>query len=196
MSETNSWLIFGEQTRVNSRECRSRGKKRRKIHRLAPPFELSKSRLRACFGSCEKLVEPFLPFSARCLVSLAHGSDMLIALGRERRACIDYVDARQIGRNAFETQIDYGDHQVGQEIDILKMPRFQVKERVHPDRFERSMLNSEHSAFDVGSRLRMNELRIPMLACPGSFSLGTKQRGSFRIRRMHREIETRAHVHQ
>src|SRR5580658_4562275 len=26
MSETNSWLIFGEQTRVNSRECRSPGR--------------------------------------------------------------------------------------------------------------------------------------------------------------------------
>jgi hypothetical protein len=29
MSETSSWLIFGEQTRVNSRECRSPLKKTR-----------------------------------------------------------------------------------------------------------------------------------------------------------------------
>src|SRR5580658_9795449 len=35
MSETNSWLIFGEQTRVNSRECRSKGVNKHSIGFLA-----------------------------------------------------------------------------------------------------------------------------------------------------------------
>ena len=58
------------------------------------------------------------------------------------------------------------------------------------------MLNRENGALNVGRRLRINELRVPVFACPGPFSLGAKQRRGHRVRGMNREVEAGAEMKQ
>src|ERR1700691_1932861 len=105
------------------------------------------------------------------------------------------MDAGGVRTERCKPHIDAGHHQIGQEVDVLKMPRFYIKTCVDPNSSERSVLHREHCALAIVRRLRIEKLWIPMLACPGSFAFRAEERGGFSKGRLDDEFETGLSVH-
>ena len=59
--------------------------------------------------------------------------DVVIAFGGEGGAGVDDVDLGGCWVGGRESDVDGGDHDVGDEVGVLEVARFEVEERVYPD---------------------------------------------------------------
>ena len=79
-----------------------------------------------------------------------------------------------------ETHVDGRDHDVGDEVDVLEVARFEIEESVDPDCGDRSVMDGEDGALFVVRGTAVEKLRVPVLTGPGTFAFRAEEwRGLF-----------------
>ena len=66
-------------------------------------------------------VDGLLPVFACGFVAFGHGDDMFIAIRCNRGTRIDHIDLRARFIERFKSYVNGGDHQIGNEVDVLEM---------------------------------------------------------------------------
>ena len=122
--------------------------------------------------------------------------DVVVAFGSEGGAGIDDVDARAVGVGGGEADVDGGDHDVGDEVGVLEVARFEVEERVDPDGGDGAVVDGEDSALFVMRGLGVEELRVPVLARPETFAFGSEERRGFGVGQVDDDVECCLRVKQ
>ena len=130
-----------------------------------------------------------LPVLGGGFVGGGEGGDVVVAFGGQGGAGVDDVDAGagRVGRS--EAHVDGGDHDVGDEVGVLEVTRFEIEERVDPDGGDGAVLDGEDGALFVVRGLRIEELRIPMLAGPGAFAFWAEEWRGFGVGQVNDDIE-------
>lgn len=101
--------------------------------------------------------------------------DVVVALRRESGAGVDDVDSRGGGVGGCEADVDGGNHNVRDEVGIDEVPSLEIVERIYPGDSDGSVLDGKDRTLFIVGRLRIKELRVPVLTGPGALAFGAEE---------------------
>src|ERR1700722_96612 len=134
-------------------------------------------------------VDGGLPVVGGGFVGGGEGGDVVVAFACEGSASVYDLHLCGCWFDGIEANFDSCNHDGGDEVGVNEVVRLEIEERVDPYGSDGAVLDCENGALLVMCVLRIEELRVPVLAGPGTFAFGTEEWRGFSVGKMDNDVE-------